>query len=148
MGLEGKHVPGTVVLLVLAGLLVLANNVVLVIIDVYTADQSDLRPVIHDLAIEIQHRCPISNEDPSTDQLIECLASLSVNPWIVGVHTFGEVDVGAADVKEAVRIAFCQQRRLLPVDHVVGHAGNLSSQLRLRSNRIKGIESHLTIEPE
>ena len=108
MGFEGEHVPGAVVFLVLPGLLVLADDVPLIIVDVDAPDHADLGPAVHDLAIEVQRRLSLPDQHALGDEAVERLAGLAIDAGIVGVHVRRQVDVRPADVEEAVGISLRQ----------------------------------------
>ena len=142
VGFERKHVPGAVVFLVLPGLLVLPNHVALVVIHMNTANQAGLSPAVHDLAIEIQRRRTISNQDPLVDKAVECLTSQAVDARIVGIDLTGEVDVGSPDMQEAVGVSLSQVGGLVPAYHIIGDCGYLRCQLGSGTKRVEGIELH------
>jgi hypothetical protein len=146
MGVQGEDMPGPVVYLFGPSLLVLADHVPFVNDNVDAPDHSALHPSVHDLAVEVERRLPVFEEDASSDELVEGLTSPGVDPGIVRVYIVGQVDIGASDVKEAVRIASRQFRCLLPVHHIVGHGSDLGSQLGHGADGVEGMKSHRILD--
>src|SRR5688500_1793161 len=86
MGFEREHVSGAVVLLVLSGLLVLADDILLVVVDVHAADHAGLDAAAHDLAVEVQRRCAFANENALSHEAVECLARRAIDSRIVWIY--------------------------------------------------------------
>ncbi len=148
MGFEREHVPGPVVLLVLPGLLVLPDNILLVVVDVHAADHAGLDPAAHDLAVEVQRRSAFAYQHALSDEAVECLPRRAIDPGIVWIDVWWEIDVRPPDVEEAVGIPQRQLTGLVPVHHVVGDRGHLGGQGGLRTHSVKGMESHRVTQPE
>ena len=96
---------GAVVLLVLPGLLVLPDDVLLVVVDVHAADYAGLRPAVHHLPIEVERRCLVAEERALARNRSRAARAAGVDPRIVRVDVFREIDVRPADMEKAVRIA-------------------------------------------
>jgi hypothetical protein len=142
MGIHGEHVSSAIVLLVLPGVLVLADYAAFVVVHVDAPDHTGLNPPVHDLAIEKEPALPVPDENASGDELVQSLAGLGIHPRIVGVDVLREIDVRASDVEKAVRIAPSQLSCLPTIDYVVGHGGYIAGQLGRGTDREKGMESH------
>ena len=142
VGLEREHVPGAVVLLVLPGLLVLPDDVVLVVVDVDAAHDPGLRPPVHDLAIEVERRSLLADERPLGLEAVERRPGLGIDPGVVRIDVSGQIDVGPADVEEAVRVSLRQRGRFGPIHHVVGHRRHALGELGRGTNGAERRQTH------
>jgi hypothetical protein len=119
-------VPGAVVLLVLPGLLVLADDVVLVVVHMHAAHDAHLMPPVHDEPVEIERRLGIPHQRAVGQEGVERRPALGVHAGVVRIGVGGQVDVGTPDVQEAPGVAGGECSRLLAVHDVVGDGSHLT----------------------
>ena len=101
VGLEREDVTRPVVLLVASRLLVLADQVVAIVVDVAAADHADLRAVIHHEAVEVHPGAVLADQCALLEERVEGLASLGVDPVVVDVGALRQVDLGADHAQES-----------------------------------------------
>ena len=114
MGIEGQDVPGPVVFLVGPGLLVLADDIGRIVIDVDTPDHPDLGPPVHDQFVEEEGPIGIGLEHAIPEQPVEIGPGSVVHPVIVGTGVGRQVNIRAADMQKAERVPLSEKRRLVP----------------------------------
>ena len=105
IGVELKAVAGAVVFLVLAGLFVLAHDILRIVINVAADHQTGLGMRAHDLAIDVQVLAGLPDQRATLLKLGKGLGTLGVDAIIMNVDAVREVDLRAGDMQEAVRVA-------------------------------------------
>src|SRR5205085_7753183 len=117
--------------------LVLAYEVSVILVDGEGGGDSYLRVLAHNETINIQTRLRFLFERALAFEPLEVLARLLVDLVRVDVRAHGQVYLGARDVQEARSVAFGERARLLCVDYVVRHGGDLR---HLVGGRTQGAE--------
>ena len=128
----GVDVADAVRLLVRAGLLVLFDDVVQIIVDADAADKPRLGAAVHDLAINIQHGFRLMQHIAAVGERLQVRGGLRVDRVAVKVGLGRQIDLRLIDVDEAEGRVFDQLARLLTVHDVVGQRGDLRGIFRLR----------------
>jgi len=138
LGSGGQDVAGAVILLGLAGLLVLLDQVLVILVHRKGAGDSGLDVVAHLKAIDVQRWLLIQDQDPLAPKAGEVLSRLAVHRRVVGVDAFGQVDLGARHVQEAHGLAFSQGGGFAPIHHVVGDGGHVGDMLGVGAQGAEG----------
>jgi hypothetical protein len=121
---------------------VLSDHVALVVGDGDAPDHPDLGPGAHHLAIHEERRIDIAHQHPVRGEAVEIPPRLLVHPRVVRVDVLGQVDIGAADVQEAHRLAGGKGGGLAPAHDVVRRRDDAGRQLGHGAQRAKGTELH------
>jgi hypothetical protein len=92
------------------------------------------------LAVKIERRCAVADENPQRDEPIQGGARPAVDPGVVWINVFGEIDIGAPYMEKAVGIAPGKLRGFLPVYDIIRHGGYPGRKVWFGTKGIKGME--------
>ncbi len=137
LGPQIDDVPRPVVFLVFPGLLMLADDIGVVLVDRVARGDSGLHVAAHLQAIHVQARLVFANERRRRDQPLEVRLRGLVDDVGVWVSVWRKAELGARDMEEAERIAFGQLPGFLGGHHVVGHRSDSGRGLRRRTKSAK-----------
>ena len=101
---QSIHKVRAVVFLDLAGLLVLADDVVFVVFNMADSDKPRLRVFTHDLAVKIHGRFWLTDKNAIGLKLREVLGCLGIDLRVISAHAIGKINLRAVHVKKAVGI--------------------------------------------
>ena len=128
LGATGVDMTDPVLFLVSARVFVLLDDIVFVVIDGGTCDQTGLGAAVHGLRVHVIAGGPVLDEAAVTDPAVEQAGCMRVDLFIVEIHLFGKGRLGPVDGQKGAGVfsdigaGFCAG-----VD-VIGQSGNLRLQ--------------------
>ena len=136
------HEAGAVVLFVLAGLLVLFDDVLLVIFRVADAHEPGLTVAADGLAIQIERRSRLTHEHAIRLELEEVLASLRIHLRRVRIDRERQVDLRPVHMQEVQRLVVGERVGFLAVEDIIWHSGDIGGVLGSGNETLERTETH------
>ena len=126
-----------VLLLLLAGILMLLNHAVCIVIDGRTGNNARLRTAVHNQLINIIALLGIGHIRAVCLAGVEKLLRFRIDTGIIRVHIVGEIALRAVDIEERERILQSRLLRLRTVVNIVRQSRNTRSKFLCRTDTDK-----------
>jgi hypothetical protein len=143
LGVQCLDLADAVVLLVGAGEFMLANAVVIVVLDRGCGDQPGLRVRAHDQTVGVVASLLVPYEDASIDQTFEILGRFGVNLGCIVVNALRQINLGLRNMQEGKGLAGSAKAGLVTGKNVVGRCGYRSSVFAARTQTGEGADQRL-----
>ena len=122
----------------------LADDVVLVVLDVAHTDEPGLGMAAHDLAVEVEARRGLAHEHAVLLEAEEVFLRLGIHAVVVVIHLVRQVYLRAVHVEEVDGVACAEGLGFGAVDDIVGDGGDLGGLVRCRNEALERTEAHGT----
>ena len=142
VGLERLDVAGPVVFLVPAGLLVLLEHSVEIVLRVERRDDAGLRMGAHRLAVGVEAGLFVADERTVRHQPGKGLRGLRIRLGRRAVHSVGKVDLGTRYMQKTAGVARRKGARLRSIYNVIGNCRDKRGVPLVRPDGRKGTYMH------
>ena len=142
VGAECVHQTGAVVLFVGAGLLMLFDEIVLVVLDVTDGHEARLLVLADDLAVQVHGRLRLADQGSGGLELVQVLQGARIHRVRVRIDLWIQLEFRAIHAKERMGLAFRKGGGFLTIHHVVRDGGDFGGEFGGWDETLKRSDAH------